>query len=290
MVSLRLKQSAGPLTLALVIMAGATPSRANAQTDSSFISEWQARATASQAEQPRWVTPINTVTPRLEQELRYDVTWRTAPSGIEADLYGGGKGLELIPFTPIELIVGVPNYTQHNNPNDPNGFGDWPLLLKYRIFSNNADHGDDILTVFLGATLPTGGSANGSGKAVITPTLAGGKGMGDFDIQATAGIALPAGDESAIGRSEVYNVTAQDHLSRFLWPEVEINGTHWQDGVHDGTNLAGLNQVFLTPGVVLGRFPISGRTGFTVGVGIQTAVSSYHQYNHAWTLSLRLPF
>ena len=38
----------------------------------SFIARYQARVSATQAEQPHWVTPLVTVTPRLEQEIRTD--------------------------------------------------------------------------------------------------------------------------------------------------------------------------------------------------------------------------
>jgi len=61
------------------------------------------------------------------------------------------------------------------------------------------------------------------------------------------------------------------HFNRVLkklWPEV--NATFWPDGTDDGKK-----QVFLTPGIVLGRFPIHNRLGFTVG-GVQIAVSNFH--------------
>jgi len=78
------------------------------------------------------------------------------------------------------------------------------------------------------------------------------------------------------------------HFNRVLkklWPEVEVNATFWPDGTNDGNK-----QVFLTPGIVLGRFPIRNRLGFTVGGGVQIAATHFHQYNHNWILSLRLPF
>ena len=37
-----------------------------------FVGGFLARASATQAEQPHWVTPLVTVTPRLEQEFRTD--------------------------------------------------------------------------------------------------------------------------------------------------------------------------------------------------------------------------
>ena len=52
----------------------------------------------------------------------------------------------------------------------------------------------------------------------------------------------------------------------------------------------GDNQLFVTPGLALGRFSIHDRLGFTVGAGIQIAATTFRQYDHAWTLSPRMPF
>jgi hypothetical protein len=38
----------------------------------------------TQAEQPHWITPVNTTTPRLEQEFRYDIQWQTHNSRVTA--------------------------------------------------------------------------------------------------------------------------------------------------------------------------------------------------------------
>jgi hypothetical protein len=41
-------------------------------------------ASETQAEQPHWITPLNTMTPRLEQEFRCDIQWQTRDSGVTA--------------------------------------------------------------------------------------------------------------------------------------------------------------------------------------------------------------
>jgi hypothetical protein len=79
-----------------------------------FIDDWQARATRIQSEQPHWVTPLVTVTPRLEQEYRYDQFWQANQNGRATDNFGGSKGLELIPFQNTEVILGVPAWIAHN--------------------------------------------------------------------------------------------------------------------------------------------------------------------------------
>jgi len=73
-----------------------------------YFRNWFVRVSKTQAEQPHWVTPLVTVTPRLEQELRYDQIWQSRPNGQTLTSFGGGKGLELIPTEQIEVILGIP--------------------------------------------------------------------------------------------------------------------------------------------------------------------------------------
>jgi hypothetical protein len=250
-----------------------------------FFTNWERKASAIQAEQPHWVTPLVTVTPRLEQELRFDVVSRTTLTGTNTTIYDNGKGLELIPLIPIELLINLPPYVVHRNPKAPDGWGDWPLLLKYRVLSANETHGDYILSLFLGGTVPTGGHLNGNQVGVVTPSVAGGKGWGDVDVQVTAGVGLPTGRTEVLGHPIMYNGTLQYRIQRFFWPEVELNGTSWRDGENIGKN-----QIFITPGLVVGRFPLHDRLGLTVGAGIQIAATHYRQYDHAWTFTARMPF
>src|SRR5271169_4161545 len=69
-----------------------------------YFLDWFPRVTRIQSEQPHWVTPLVTVTPRLEEEVRYDQFWQANPHGVATDNFGGGKGLELIPFQNTEII------------------------------------------------------------------------------------------------------------------------------------------------------------------------------------------
>src|SRR5579864_1470377 len=137
-----------------------------------YFADWFARVDKSKNEQPHWVTPIATTTPRLEEEYRYDQLWQTNTKGITTDNYDGGKGLELIPFKKVEVIFNVPPYLAHNDPKVRDGFGDLAFLVKYRLFSQNEEHGNYILTAFLGWSLPTGDHKNGALHPVITPTIA----------------------------------------------------------------------------------------------------------------------
>ena len=250
-----------------------------------YFANWFARVDKTKNEQPHWVTPLATTTPRLEEEYRYDQLWQTNAMGITADNYDGGKGLELIPFEKVEVVFNVPPYLVHNDPKVRDGFGDIAFLLKYRLLSANEEHGNYILTAFLGWSLPTGQYTNGGLRAVITPTIAYGKGLGDFDLQGTFGIALPVADTNLVGRNYLWNNTFQYRLYRKFWPEVELNSTFFQDGKNDGHK-----QNFVTPGLVIGRLHLWKRVGFTVGGGYQIATTHFHATNHNALLSIRFPF
>ncbi|MBZ5665619.1 MAG: hypothetical protein LAO30_13535 [Acidobacteriia bacterium] len=250
-----------------------------------YFANWFARVDKTKDEQPHWVTPIATTTPRLEEEYRYDQLWQTNAKGTTTDNYDGGKGLELIPFEKVEIIFNVPPYLAHNDASVRDGFGDVAFLVKYRLLSANEQHGNYILTAFLGWSLPTGQFKNGALHPMITPTIAYGKGFGNFDLQGTFGVGLPTADTSLLGRSIAWNNTFQYRVFRKVWPEVELNSTFFQDGKNDGQK-----QNFVTPGLVLGRFRLLGRVGFTFGGGYQIATTHFHTSNHNAILSIRFPF
>jgi hypothetical protein len=159
------------------------------------------------------------------------------------------------------------------------------FLVKYRLLSANEEHGNYILTAFLGWSLPTGQYSNGALHAVITPSIAYGKGFGNFDVQGTFGAALPVADTNLLGRSYLLNNTFQYHLLHRLWPEVELNSTIFQEGKYDG-----MKQNFVTPGLVVGRFHLYGRLAVTVGGGYQIATTRFRTNNHNAILAIRFPF
>ncbi|MBV8050220.1 MAG: hypothetical protein JOZ80_03475 [Acidobacteriaceae bacterium] len=255
-----------------------------AQNDN-YFSNWFDRLDKTQSEQPHWVTPVATTTPRLEEELRYDQLWQVNPKGVTTDNFDGGKGLELIPFEKVEVIFNAPPYLEHNSPSTRDGFGDLAFLVKYRLLSANEEHGNYILTAFLGWSIPTGEYKNGAVHAVITPTIAYGKGIRHFDLQGTFGVGLPIADTNIVGRTYTWNNAFQYHLFRRLWPEVELNSTFFQDGKNDGQK-----QNFVTPGLLIGRLHLWKRMGLTFGGGYQIATTRFHTTNHNAIFSVRLPF
>jgi hypothetical protein len=259
-----------------------------------YFINWFPRVTAIMNEQPGWMTPLVTVTPRLQEQLRYDQLWQSQPNGIATDNFGGSRGLELIPWYNIEVILGIPAWIAHNGAiqhptktSQPtsDGWADETFLVKYRLITANAEHGDYILTAFMGFSAPTGDDGNSAGHALFTPTIAFGKGLGNFDLQSTVGVTVPNGGLGRLGMPVAYNTAFQYRVMKYLWPEFEVNYTWWPDGQRKGQS-----QVFLTSGVVLGMIQIHDRIGMTIGSGYQVAVTRQPASNHAVILTGRIPF
>ena len=266
-----------------ILVFGLISTLASAQDG--YFAGWFSRVDRTKNEQPHWITPITTTTPRLEEEYRYDQLWQVNAAGVTTDNYGAGKGLELIPFERVEVIFGVPPYLAHNDPAVRDGWGDVAFLVKYRLLSQPEEHGNYIVSAFLGWSLPTGQFKNGALHPVITPTIAYGKGLGSFDLQGTFGMAIPTADANLLGRSCAWNNTFQFRIMKRIWPEVELNSTFFHNGKNDGRK-----QNFVTPGLVLGRFHLAGRVGLTFGAGYQIATTHFHTTNHNAIVSVRLPF
>jgi len=252
-----------------------------------YFQNWFDRVSATQAEQPHWATPVATVTPRLEEELRYDQFRESLPGGHRLDNFDGGKGLELIPAERVELIIGIPAYETENTSPRKDGWTDEALLVKYRLLAANEENGNYILTAFMGLSVPSGSDDFSSHHFGFTPTLAAGKGWGRFDLQTTLGVSIAdnGATREGAGTPILSNTALQYHVDKYFWPEVEANYTYWPNGEHEYKN-----QLFITPGLVLGRFPIWKRVGITVGVGYQVAVTDEPLIRNNFILSARIPF
>jgi hypothetical protein len=244
-----------------------------------WIDQWLRAVDQARAGQPHFVSPIVTTHVMLVQQYRYDVAWQPGNTN-----YGSSRGIEIIPMTRLEVGLFPPTYVTHQS-NMKDGFGDFSFQVKYRLFSATEGKGDYFVGLFLGGSVPTGSSLNGNGHGILSPTFALGKGLGPWDIQSTIGGNLPVSGVALLGRAVVFNTALDYRIKGKVWPMVEQNSTFWSGGALDGKK-----QTFITPGLVLGSFPIERRLRFTVGVGYQIAVTSFHQYNHRWILSLRFPF
>ncbi len=252
-----------------------------------WVADWLAMVARSQAEQPHWAPPIGIISPCLQQLIRYDITQESLKGGRTLTIFGSGKGLEFIPAERVQFIVGLPPWEMENTSPDKDGYGDEMFLMKYRLLAANQQEGDYVVSAFMGMTVPNGGNNFSAKHYTFTPTLAFGKGWGDFDFQSTVNFTVPDNGfaRGGAGTPLVVNGVWQYHVARYFWPEVEANYTWWPNGVHEG-----LNQLFITPGLVLGRFPIWGRFAAVVGAGCQVAVTENALSHRNLILSARMNF
>jgi hypothetical protein len=250
-----------------------------------FVDKWLERSDKAKDEQPHWMTPVATTTPRLEQEYRYDQLWNVNTKGITTDSYDGGKGFEFIPMDKVQISFNLPQYLDHNVSTAKNGFGDEAFLVKYRVASADEKHGNYIMTIFFGWSIPTGSYSNGAIHPVFTPTFAYGKGYKNFDAQGTFGVGLPSGDVWKLGQTYSWNNAFQYKVGKYIWPEVEVNSSFISGGPNSGKK-----QTFITPGLIFGRYKTIGRVKAVFGGGYQVATTHYHTTNHNGIVTVRFPF
>jgi hypothetical protein len=255
-------------------------------SEEGFWSRWLNMVSRTQAEQPHWITPLVSNNSILTQSFHYDVLSERLPNGTHLNSYGGGKGLEFIPFPKIEVILAVPPWEQHTGSTLTNGLGDWTALMKYRFWSANEEQGNYAVTGFLQYFAATGSPGFTAGTDVLHTGLLLGKGWGPFDVQMQMSAEFPlSGNQAAqnFGKPVLANLVAQYQIWDYVWPEFELNFTWWPDGLRQGNT-----QLFLTPGVVFGPFPLKDRFKLAVGGGYQFAVTPAPVFDGSLIFSVRL--
>jgi hypothetical protein len=286
-----------PLTLLLLLSSANVYAQADsaatssAKSNTNFFSQWEARTSRVQSKQPAWPPPLVTTYVGLFQVLRIDVLRQIAPARTDTWNFGNSKGVSLIPGGNVEFDINMPPYIEHNTT-AKDGAGDFSVLGKYRLASGNAKHGTYVVSAWALATFPTGSYKNGSTNPTVAPTLGGGKGFGNFDVQSSIGATLPTGNPATntAGRPIIWNTAAQYKTHKIFWPELESNATFYHGGPNDGKI-----QEFITPGVLIGKCAFhpsdpKSRVGATVGAGMQIATSRFHTYNHELVITGRLVF
>jgi len=261
----------------------------SASAQNNFFAKWEARASATQSQQPTWTPPLVTTFVPLIQVYRGDVTRQIGSTHTTTWNYDGSKGLNLIPWANTEFDFDLPPLLTHSSQAATDGAGDASFLGKYRILTGNAQHGNYAISAFVGATIPTGSYKNGSTDATVGPGMGFGKGFGPFSLQSTLSASLPTGDTTRLGRPVTWNTAGQLRLVRIFWPEAELNATYFHGGPYDGKT-----QAFITPGLLaahkLRPSTETSRLGLCVGAGEQVATSSFHNYNHELIFTGRLVF
>lgn len=164
--------------------------------------------------------------------------------------------------------------------------------LKYLLYGSTEAHHNAIISLVLAASYPTGKQKNGSCCAILTPTVELGKGFGALAVTATFGGTLPVSNTTGLGRTVVLNQAVEYRVMRTVTLDAEFSSTIYKGGRSDGKE-----QTFATPGVIVGRIPLSvllrdpkTRLSLTVGVGEQIALTHFNTYNHSPVISGRLRF
>ena len=105
--------------LLLVFLFGGAAATVFAQTyyesSSGGVDRWQARATAIQALQPKWMVPVVSPYPMLVQVFRADFSRQLSPPDVTTWSLGVSRGLNLIPFARTEFDVLVPPFFERSD-------------------------------------------------------------------------------------------------------------------------------------------------------------------------------
>lgn len=275
-----------PRSIVLTVFVWFSSTAVLAQTG--FFKAWESRVRSTSARQPAWVVPVFSPSSVIVQLARVDFMHQYTSNHAETWNYGGGKGVNLIPFARTEIDINLPAYLEHNSATVRDGTTDFSVAAKYRIFAA-AEGGNYSTAVQVAFSVPTGSYKNGSAVSTITPTFVGGKGFGKLAVQSALGAVLPTSSSSTIGRTILWNSVAQYRIGKYFWPEIEANASYFRGGANDGRN-----QVFVTPGVMVSKIRLrpdpGSRLGLVFGGGMQIATSHYHSYNHNLILTGRLTF
>jgi hypothetical protein len=261
-----------------------------------YFANWSARAEQAEASQPAWASPLVTTNPVLEQRYRFDVPIEHLGNGSDTTNLDGGKGLDLIVAPTEEIQIGTPAYVIHSTPTgkgDYSGWADYPVFrFKQRLLTSPQGEDDYVLSAWLQIQAPTGIEKVTNHAVTLLPTIGGGKGFGNFSVLFNAGAVIPTAYEGKLGIQVTSNIALQYRIFHYFTPEIEFNNTDYSNGTRNGRD-----QLFITPGLIIGRLPIAPGVGWTIGAGYQTAVTPKYQaspllpaYDHAWIVSTRFSF
>jgi len=114
-----------------------------------------------------------------------------------------------------------------NRPPDTDGWADETFLLKYRVLSANEQSGNHIVSLFMGFSAPTGSATKTMNHATFTPTIAFGKGRGDFDVQGAVGASIPDNAPGLSGHRSW-------RTSRFSTISSVSSGRRWKRSIRPG--------------------------------------------------------
>ena len=271
------------LALLLAALSGA------AEAQDGFAQHWENRVRKTVAQQPAWPIPVIAPSPQLVQLVRFDVLRQITPTHFTTLNIDNGRGLNLIPLPRTEIDINLPPLIEHGNLKVVDGAGDFSVVAKYRAFASPSDRHNYSMGGQLAFSVPTGSYKNGVAVSTVSPTVLAGKGYKRLALQSTIGATLPTSSVPSIGRTVIWNSTAQFQVGKIFWPEIETNASYYHLGPNDGKN-----QTFVSPGMMISKIKFrkdpKDRLSLTIGGGMQIATSTYHAYNHALVFTSRFAF
>ena len=275
--------------LSIILAALATASATQvARAQQSFSQRFFSHNYEMSKLQPLWPTPLVESDPRLTQYYRFAFSNQyTAAPTTQTVNYGNSRGGGIVVFNRFQIDYLPPSYIQHNS-SAQDGFGDMAVLVKCRIASGNAEHGNYILTALVNHTFATS-AHNGALTDLWNPTLAGGIGVGRrTSFESSLGASMPTGKIATQGRSILWNALMYYHIASPVFLDLENNATFFFAGAHDGEV-----QNFITPAL----FYVYKRSGWkpthpfpVFSGGMQIATSQFHTYNHSTIAEIRILF
>lgn len=243
---------------------------------------------ASMAEvQPTWMGPLIQSDPRLSQTVRLSVS-NVDFSGMHTFNYGNGKGISFIVDRRFQLDLDPPSYFRNHSVTQKDGFGNAGTQLKYRIASGNAAHGNFAVTAVLFHGFAPRADQNGMLTSYYCPSIATGKAFARFVMLEDVGGFLPTGKIAQQGRAIEWHSTAQMHVTRVSWIDIENNATFFKGGAFDGKI-----QNMVTPAAfyMIRRKEWNPEHATVVfDGGMQIATSAFHDYNHNLVTEMRVLF
>jgi hypothetical protein len=224
---------------------------------------------------------------RLGQAVRFSVS-NADFSGTRTINYGNGKGISMIVDRRFQIDLDPPSYFRNHSTAEKDGFGNAGTQVKWRIASGNATHGNFAISAVLYHAFAPRVEQNLMLTPYYCPSIAAGKGFGRLALLGTVGGLLPTSKIALQGRAIEWNSTAQMHLGKYSWFDVEDNAIFFHAGPLDGKM-----QNMITPAAfyMIRRNEWKPQHASVVfGTGMQIATSGYHYINHNLITEMRLVF
>jgi hypothetical protein len=177
------------------------------------------------------------------------------------------------------------------------GFQDGQLLVQYLV-AGSLEH-DDMLSIGMQATFPTGRSDRGSGDYYAGPFAYAAQRFFHrliLEADATALVPIVHGDSSRqlLGTGYVSVLLTPLHADVPVYASVEVDSTTYLDGtaaLPPGTMKTPAETLFVAPEVFVGPFesPISDGTRLAAGVSFNVAGDPVHAQTYTITAAFDIP-